>query len=315
MSKMVRGGCQKCGQRTTRARVCATCATIDRAEAHGDALVQEDGDGQDGEHLVECADCGETYDRGERGVDGCPECECYRYRGVEQAAMTDGGEDFDLFDLENRELRERADYDELREHIQEVIRLPSRKRCHKIHLRQPGRDRSVCEGYVNGVATVRHSIEPCTDDLLKDRICNLCLQRLLVREIVSLREPQIVTDGGRDIIDEIDLEELREEFGHLVVSKSKSGNGLHIPDGRETEKGPGAQCAKIHYQTKRQFINKVPDSHLRDRLCVKCVEKWTDTDTPARVKNCDRSPAEVLRKAGFEVVKDGHAGNDPEVVL
>lgn len=297
---------------------------IDQAETRGDALVQDEDD--QGEHLVECADCGETYDRLERGADGCPSCGYYGYRAPESMVATDGGED--LFALSGDETRRRVDLEDVREEIDRVYRHKQTRHWndYRTHLGHPDQDdRSVCEGYVDLETHDPHPIDGITDWELATRACVLCLQRLVVREQVSLTDgsglPEIVTDGGRDVVDEIDFEDVRKEFGHIVVSASRGGRRMHLPSGAQTETGPGVRCREAYWQTKERSLEVVPDSYLEELLCQKCAADWLSsdedesrTDEETR-ETLARGPADVLEAAGFDVVDPGHAGNDPEVIL
>jgi ribosomal protein L32 len=70
------GTCARCGQRTTRSKLCRDCGRDEHREAN---LTDTDAAGPT---RYECVDCGATFRAG--GLDPCPDCDSYRHTRVSE---------------------------------------------------------------------------------------------------------------------------------------------------------------------------------------------------------------------------------------
>jgi len=73
-------GCNRCGRRTTRSRLCRSCA---RSERHEGIAGGTSDDSTDDDEYV-CVDCGAVFTPAD-GVDPCPDCGGYRHRRADAA--------------------------------------------------------------------------------------------------------------------------------------------------------------------------------------------------------------------------------------
>lgn len=71
------GVCARCGERTTRSKLCRACGRDEHREAN---LTDTE---PAGPPLYECVDCGATFRAG--GLDRCPDCGSYRHIEVSDA--------------------------------------------------------------------------------------------------------------------------------------------------------------------------------------------------------------------------------------
>lgn len=96
---MARGGCRRCGARTTNPRLCKECQRLERQDFFVTGVEERDRDDHDGhngsdELEYECTACGHHYETD--GSDPCPKCDARRRRYVgplpgEKEVATDGG--------------------------------------------------------------------------------------------------------------------------------------------------------------------------------------------------------------------------------
>lgn len=94
---MAKGGCRKCGRRTTNPRLCRDCQLDERYTEESRRLASaedEDEDDQDDEPELphECTACGAEYETA--GDDPCPECGSRRRRYVGPLPGEEGYQEF-----------------------------------------------------------------------------------------------------------------------------------------------------------------------------------------------------------------------------
>lgn len=130
---------------------------------------------------------------------------------------------------------------------------------------------------------------------------------------------ELRTDGGRDIVDDIDFDALREQIDHWVRARGRQGSRyIHVPHPSSTTDRPAALCQNDVEPERRSAkdIETFPDSYLNERFCNSCARVYLNAEYTEETRNkFARGLGDVLKDAGFEFKPGGMGGNDPEVIL